>query len=242
MHPACPNPACRRSRRCRRAARFSPRCSRRWRRLGACRPCPSCPSTTLGCWLTWRAGWRRCRARAPTPTPRSRCGDSAAAAAGLGLLLFCLLNSPPCMCASCSLQEASQATADAAKQLAAADQGADPQAWHRLAWLSEQQPLVEARIADVGGKLAPAAGSVEALQALLRRIEDEKVRWLRLCCLPLLGRGSALPPTISQHLPTTMGARPLCATPHNAARRRHPPPCSRRWRRRPPRATPPSAG
>lgn len=65
--------------------------------------------------------------------------------------------------------------ADHDARAAAADQAANPEAWHGLAWLSEQYPLVEGRLQDVGARLASTAGNIVALQALVQRIEDDKV-------------------------------------------------------------------
>ncbi len=73
-----------------------------------------------------------------------------------------------------AMQAAGAATAGAAAELAAADRG-DKEGLHRLAWLAEQRPLVEQRLAAVHGRVAgPAASAVAALQALLDGIEASK--------------------------------------------------------------------
>ncbi len=78
-------------------------------------------------------------------------------------------HSPHC----CLAQDAGTAAAAASEQLAAADRG-DKEGLHRLAWLAEQRPLVEQRLAAVHGRVAgPAATAVVALQALAERIEGE---------------------------------------------------------------------
>lgn len=70
------------------------------------------------------------------------------------------------------LQEVSQARADAHTQLASADT-ADKEGLHRLAWLSEQYPVVEGRLEDVADQVAPPVGAAAtALQDLLQRVQD----------------------------------------------------------------------
>jgi exonuclease VII small subunit len=74
---------------------------------------------------------------------------------------------------SAAQQEVSTATADTAAAAAAADP-TDLPALHRLAWLSKETPLVEERVEGVAAKLAPAGEAVEALQQLVKRIEQEQ--------------------------------------------------------------------
>ena len=72
------------------------------------------------------------------------------------------------------MQVAGAATAQAADELSTADRS-DKEGLHRLAWLAEQHPLVEQRLAAVSGRVAaPAATAVAALQALLGSIEASK--------------------------------------------------------------------
>ena len=73
-------------------------------------------------------------------------------------------------------QAAGQQAADSAAQFAAADEAADPESWHRLSWLSQQHPLVESRLGEVEGRVAPHAGTaLAALQELAQRIQSSKV-------------------------------------------------------------------
>lgn len=73
-----------------------------------------------------------------------------------------------------TLQEASAATADTAAAAAAAEP-TDLPALHRLAWLSQERPLVEERLDGLAAKLAPAGRAVDALQQLVKHIEEEQV-------------------------------------------------------------------
>ena len=72
-------------------------------------------------------------------------------------------------------QAAVQQAADSATQLAAADEAADPERWHRLSWLSQQHPLVEERLQGLGGKLEAMPAAAASLQGLVRLIEEDKV-------------------------------------------------------------------
>lgn len=72
-------------------------------------------------------------------------------------------------------EEASQATADNAGRLAAADAAADAETHYRLTWLAEQLPLVEQRLGAVDAKVAPTRAAAHDLQALARRIESDFV-------------------------------------------------------------------
>ena len=73
-------------------------------------------------------------------------------------------------------QAAGQRTAENAKELAAADEAADPEAHYRLSWLSQQHPLVESRLGEVEGLVGPPAGTaLAALQELAQRIQGSKV-------------------------------------------------------------------
>ena len=70
-------------------------------------------------------------------------------------------------------QAAAQATADNESSLGALEAG-DKEARHRMTWLVEQLPLVEARLDDVRGRTVPPAGSAVAdLQALVALIEGK---------------------------------------------------------------------
>ena len=118
-------------------------------------------------------------------------------------------------------QEASEATADASTQLASADHG-DKEALHRLAWLAEQQPLVEERLAAVGGRVAPPAGAaIAALQALAQRIEGELYQSLakpplaevaaeRDAAVAALTTGLALPALVSGCCACGCASPPAC--------------------------------
>ena len=72
-------------------------------------------------------------------------------------------------------REASAAADDASSQLAGAT-AEDKEGLHRLAWLSEQLPLAEQRLAAVSSSLeAPAGAASAALRQLRQRIEEECV-------------------------------------------------------------------
>ena len=132
--------------------------------------------------------------------------------------------------------EAAAATAANGAKAEAADVS-EGEAWHRLAWLSEQLPLVEGRLGDVGGKLAPAAPAVAELQALVQRIETDEARRGavgaagpagRACSECWAGRQAA----DLRHSPSWQAAvSPAAALPPATC------PRSRRWRRPLPRAT-----
>lgn len=87
---------------------------------------------------------------------------------------------PLIICCCPTVQEASTATADTAAAAAAAD-ATDLPALHRLAWLSKETPLVEERLDGIATKLAPAGEAVEALQQLVKQIEEEQVGIGRAC-------------------------------------------------------------
>lgn len=73
------------------------------------------------------------------------------------------------------LQGASQATADNAAALAAASGKAEREARHRLGWLAQHLPAVEARLADLEREVAPPAGTAaDDLAALAERVEASK--------------------------------------------------------------------
>ncbi|KAL4428231.1 hypothetical protein ABPG75_002320 [Micractinium tetrahymenae] len=72
-------------------------------------------------------------------------------------------------------QAASQQAADSAAQFAGVDEEADPEDWHRLSWLCQQHPLVEARLGEVEGRVGPPAGAtIASLQELAQRITSSK--------------------------------------------------------------------
>lgn len=72
-------------------------------------------------------------------------------------------------------QGACQATADNAAALVAASGKAERQARHRLSWLAEQLPAVEARLADLEEQVAPPSSTaVNQLSALAEMVQAAK--------------------------------------------------------------------
>lgn len=73
-----------------------------------------------------------------------------------------------------ALQDARAECEDAEAALGGADP-AQREAWHRLAWLAQERPAVEARLFGVQGRLAPTDAAAQTLRDLRAFIGDAKV-------------------------------------------------------------------